>query len=181
MRLLRLAYANQLLQCDRSIRERTRIGSSKMQLFEPDPNLPRDVKQFEPAEIEGWLAQGTITQHVVPELANHVKFLTAVAREEARQGELTIALALQLYYRLQRRFPEKLEDLIGPCVEALPVDPFRKEVATFHYRREENGATIWSVGPDGTDEQGEKESPSQEDPGDILMRVKSPAASAEKE
>jgi hypothetical protein len=49
-------------------------------------------------------------------------------------------------------YPESLEHLVGEVITKVPTDPFTGNA--FHYRREENGFVVYSVGKDGVDDGG---------------------------
>jgi len=74
-------------------------------------------------------------------------------RIEAKRQALFTAILLQIYHREEGEVPEKVADLIPRFVEKLPGDPFNQG-QPFKYRQSEEGAIIWSLGPNGTDEGG---------------------------
>jgi hypothetical protein len=78
-----------------------------------------------------------------------------------------LATALVAYYADQGEYPPNLDVLAPRYMRALPVDPFNKE--PFHYRKEEKRCLIWSVGFNGTDNQGNPEQGK-----DIVMQMALP-------
>ena len=65
-----------------------------------------------------------------------------------------VALAAQLHYREHSEFSEDIRALVGKYLAQVPLDPFGQTDATLHYRRDQSGALIWSVGPNGVDDGG---------------------------
>jgi hypothetical protein len=109
--------------------------------------------------------------------------ILASDRQEAREALLEMLLAAQLYYRDHGEFPESAEQLVGECLDALPIDPFGAG-GPLHYRREAHraeGATIWSIGPDGHDDEGKIDllQRPRGEKGDLIQRVRTPARSEE--
>lgn len=66
-----------------------------------------------------------------------------------------IATALEGYRTLHGDYPESLEPLVPKFVDDLGVDTF-SEGKPWHYRREEAGYVLYSVGQNGTDEGGKR-------------------------
>jgi len=50
------------------------------------------------------------------------------------------------------KYPEALDDLLGRFISGIPLDPFSGE--PFRYVLEERGYLLYSVGPNGIDEEG---------------------------
>ncbi len=87
---------------------------------------------------------------------------------------MELQLALQSYYRNHGEFPAKLEDLVPDDIDAVPVDPCDPTSLSIRYRRDSSGqATVWSVGHNGTDENGVRHFVT----GDVVIEVLAPVAS----
>ena len=85
---------------------------------------------------------------------------------------MELQLALQSYYRNHDEFPAKLEDLVPDDIDAVPVDPCDPASLSIRYRRDSSGqATVWSVGNNGTDENGVRHFVT----GDVVIEVLAPA------
>ncbi len=68
-----------------------------------------------------------------------------VMRVRLLEAQLAVALAM---YKLEHGSrPEALSNLVPEEFDALPIDPFCG--ASFHYRNQTKGCELWSVGPDG--------------------------------
>ena len=68
---------------------------------------------------------------------------------------LDLLLALQAHQRDHGAFPAKLEDLVPNYIDAVPVDPCDPAALNVRYRLDlSDQATVWSVGTNGTDENG---------------------------
>jgi hypothetical protein len=98
----------------------------------------------------------------------------------ARQRTFEVALAVQVYIREHGEYPDSVEQVVGHGLEDVPIDPFGIG-ESIRYRKEPiatDGATIWSVGPDGIDDGAQQRFPSREnrvdDRGDIVRRVLPP-------
>jgi hypothetical protein len=73
-------------------------------------------------------------------------------RTTARFELTKLAFALAQYHAEQGSYPEQLADLVPKYVVRLPKDIFSD--APFHYRREDDGYLLYSVGPNGKDDGG---------------------------
>ncbi|MBI2301159.1 MAG: hypothetical protein HYU66_19805 [Armatimonadetes bacterium] len=73
--------------------------------------------------------------------------------QQAQDGMLATALALQAWSLEHGRPPARLHQLVPGYLRRLPDDPFA-EGQPFRYRREGAGYVLWSVGPDGKDDGG---------------------------
>jgi len=64
-----------------------------------------------------------------------------------------LVFALEAYHRDNaQKYPEALDDLLGRFISEIPLDPFSGE--SFRYILEERGFLLYSVGPNGIDEEG---------------------------
>jgi len=82
-----------------------------------------------------------------------------------RCEQVEIADQLGAWKRQNGSYPERLDMLISDSLEPLPLDPFSGEA--YRYRREGEGFVLYSVGPDGKDDGGEKEE-SRKGGGDLV-------------
>ncbi len=87
--------------------------------------------------------------------------------EQARQHSLLFALAVQAYQRDYGEFPAAADDIVGEYLRQLPADPFGQSGDRIQYRREANGFTVWSRGPNQLDDGGRND---DRETGDILVR-----------
>jgi len=67
------------------------------------------------------------------------------------RGTILLA-ALELYHVRHGAYPAALQDLTPDCLPALPLDPFAEK--PFCYRTDPDGYTLYSVGPNLTDDGG---------------------------
>jgi hypothetical protein len=105
--------------------------------------------------------------------------------EMVRRQILETSLALQIYYHEHGNYPDSLEQLVGDLLESAPVDPFGVG-ESIRFRREaadSDGVTLWSIGPDGVDDEARlkyRYNENQVDaPGDIFRHVLPPRRPAE--
>jgi hypothetical protein len=80
------------------------------------------------------------------------KLQSAAERCEQTQRNLHLAFALAAFQRDNGRDPAKLDELAPKYLEKIPNDLFSGKPLI--YRLEEKGYLLYSVGPNGTDEQG---------------------------
>ena len=78
----------------------------------------------------------------------------SVEEERSRQQMLLVALACHEFYRNHGRFPKTSSELVGKYLKEIPRDPFSSTGARLNYRRDADGAVIWSVGQNGNDDDG---------------------------
>ncbi|HEX8835073.1 MAG TPA: hypothetical protein VF719_12770, partial [Abditibacteriaceae bacterium] len=67
---------------------------------------------------------------------------------------LAVAFALQSYHADNREYPTSLGQLVPQYLDTIPTDPFEKN-APLRYRHTPDGYVLYSVGPDGMDNNGE--------------------------
>lgn len=77
--------------------------------------------------------------------------LTADTRGIANRRMLLIALGAAAYRTEYGVYPERL-DAVGDYLSEIPVDPYSEQ--SFRYRLEGDGFMVYSVGPNGRDEEG---------------------------
>jgi hypothetical protein len=77
------------------------------------------------------------------------------AENRAQVSGVVLVAALRLYRVRNGAYPERLTDLLGPCLQALPTDPFSGR--PFRYVKTGEHFLLYSVGPDLTDDGGSPE------------------------
>ncbi len=105
---------------------------------------------------------------VMPQLQSgigQVKMLAATYKEstwavavgdQAQNALLTTVIALRAYEQEHGGLPESLVQMVGTSIDKIPLDPFASS-GPVRYRREskrKGGYLLYSVGPDGKDNQG---------------------------
>lgn len=86
-------------------------------------------------------------------LPNLGKYVTARATSSALRSSLLAALAVERFRLAQHALPSSLTELVPAYLPAVPRDPFDGQ--GLRYRKLAAGYTIYSVGPDGTDDLGQ--------------------------
>jgi hypothetical protein len=71
---------------------------------------------------------------------------------EARRRTLLTAIAAERYRQAHGSLPAQLSDLVPDYLDTVPGDPFTRD--PLRYRVEDTGAIIYSLGIDGTDNEG---------------------------
>ncbi len=74
----------------------------------------------------------------------------------ARRRMAATALAIRLFEFDHGRRPDSLDELVPRYLPAVPLDPFAPDGATIRYRPDTTPALLYSVGVDGTDNNGER-------------------------
>jgi hypothetical protein len=146
-RCLRLGFENWLSQCDRPRPARMAALPGDSGLFQADPAAP--APRVSAAQIEASSNGVPLAKLVFPAIR---QLIEAHDRERARQGLLELNLALQLYAREDGAFPETLAALVGAPLEEIPADPFGHGEPLRYRRAPDGSAVLWSIGPDGVDD-----------------------------
>ena len=129
-RVIRLIYANRLAYCDRPPNQRplkalpNPIIAGKdpakallADLFVVDTSAPESAKALPPEKVAQWFASTVDVEMVLPDFPNVER---AVAWERSLQGNLLVTLANELHKREHGKYPERVEDLVGPYLKTLP-------------------------------------------------------------
>jgi hypothetical protein len=103
-------------------------------------------------------------------------------RADSRQEMTLVALALAAYRAEHGGHPEDLAKLVPKYLKAIPEDPFAEK--PLRYRREGSGYVLYSVGPNGQDDDGRESSVRDPKTGqelegdDIVLRMPVPKKTA---
>jgi len=125
----------------------------------------RTITETMEAELSDGLVLPSLSNILLPSL-NHFFQYTAEHEAGITQGILTVSLER---YRLAHGAPpDRLDTLIPHYLDAMPMDPFSQQ--PFHYRREGDGYTIYSVSANGIDDGGVEGSSFYKE-GDLVFRV----------
>lgn len=133
-------------------------GSAVAEMLKPlKPNhslaaLPSGVKGADELNVSFWV--GTIFSPTIrgQRLAAHLNyfgvsanFQTAAATIRVAQQRrlLELAIALERYHRVQRNYPDSLEQLVPEFLAKLPIDQFA-ERGSFGYQKLENGFRVFA-------------------------------------
>jgi hypothetical protein len=110
---------------------------------------PLDVETVSAGQIEAWSNRAVMAKHLFTSIK---PLIDAHDRERARQAQLELALALQIYHREHGSFPDSLSPLAGAIVDEIPADPFGHGEPLRYRRAADGSATLWSIGPDEVDD-----------------------------
>lgn len=147
-RALRHAFANWLNQADKPRQKRTNLDDASG-FFEPDPAIPKP--QPSASEVNAYVKNSIVAAMLVPSSKG---VLDATDREAARDVVLLTVLALELFAKEHGHYPEKLNELVPDFLPAVPEDNHAPPKTPLRYRRDADGALIYSVGKNGTDDGG---------------------------
>jgi hypothetical protein len=136
-----LHFGNQAVEIAKLPPERQEDRSAELAASEARlPVIGRSV-------MRGGLGQGDAVVYVR---------MARIHRWRWAQIRCTIAmLAVERYRKSHGKWPESLEALVPAWLERVPVDPY--DGRALRYRRVADGAVIYAVGPDLTDNGGELE------------------------
>lgn len=168
-RLMNVMWTNWLGQCDLPRPERSRMSTADVLFFDAAAPAPT------PPQIDRWVQRSLMLKSAASKSGLGGLFVHH-DRERARQVMLELTLCLQIYRRENGVFPATLPALVGRDLAELPVDPFGKgEPIRYRLDLPKDGATLWSIGPDGTDDGGQLDwHTSGNQTGDLIVRVKVP-------
>ena len=107
-----------------------------------------DARQRLAEQTEG--ANGILVRLLVPALEHAAD---AAQRADARRSLVRAAIAAYRYRADEGAYPERLSDLVPKYLDAVPLDPYVGK--PIRYRREQQGAVIYSVGPNLIDDDAE--------------------------
>lgn len=171
--VLKRAFANYLSHCDQPRFQRPALVPGTGKFFSRSSEVPMPAGELSPEDLEQALQGAPLARLSLPPISASIE---AHDREMAREALLELTLVLQLHHREHGAFPESAAELTGPDMKQIPIDPFGKG-EPLRYRREldpAEGATIWSIGPDGVDDGGRSDPDPSPSPPDIVIRVKPP-------
>jgi hypothetical protein len=193
----RLVVGNLFTQVDRPRWLRTAVHPGKFGLFKLDAASakdgrlpPEDIERFAVSSAEDvatnlhWYIPIAVQIGLYdpePSLNMLHDLYESADRAQMRLSGLELALALQLHYRERHEFPASLAQLIERgYLKSIPIDTFGNG-EPFRYRHEPapgRGATLWSIGPDGIDQDGMETERWWEYPGDWVVRIWVPGTSS---
>ena len=156
-RVLRQILSNQLNEIDTPLSDQQpEAGLSSTTLFQHDQKLPEKPNQLDPVKLDQAVSRLMLTRIFVPSPQSFEQLTGLANRDRARQAALEIGLAAQAYRREHGEFPEDSTSLVPMFFDQWPADPFSPTSQPMKYRRENaTSATVWSVGPNGNDDNGE--------------------------
>jgi hypothetical protein len=94
--------------------------------------------------MDGWLGYDRHWEMRIQYLTNRAKLRL-----------LMLDLAVMVYREANGNLPDSLSNLVPSVLNELPIDPYGN--GSLKYRRTDDGYTLYSVGPNGTDEDGEND------------------------
>ncbi len=166
------------------------VSSRAFRIFWPDRTFQKDVERYYDAlydlsEKPTWEAVAITRETSDGEfMRRHAKDWNVIfwilapafgraqayyARGVCDHSALRINVALRLYRADHGQYPDELAALVPQYLKGLPPDPFSGR--GFHYRREDDGWILYSVGPDQDDDGGrEAERRRLRENGDIAYR-----------
>lgn len=147
-RAFRHLFANWLAQADLPRQQRTKTLPGLF-VFEPTP--ANGKTQPSAKEVSDYVHKSVLAALMVP---SGQQMFMAADRETARDTVLMAVLALELFSREHGHYPEKLDELVPDFLPAVPEDNHAPPKTPLQYRRDGDGALIYSVGDNGVDDGG---------------------------
>ncbi len=142
-RVFRHLYAEWLARAN----ERDERFRRSQEVLAPTSLKPRPSS----TELKTYVSHSVMASFLVPSVS---QLFVATDREAARDNVLLTVLALKLFARERGHYPEKLEELVPDFLPAVPEDTHAPPKTPLRYRRDADGALIYSVGDNGTDDSG---------------------------
>jgi hypothetical protein len=144
-------YASGLRIADRAVRARemAAIRHDLTMLKQQVSELGFIEKLFMGPEIRGEMIGNIMITLLLPAFD---KVQSAAERSEQEESNLHLAFVLAAYRQDQGRYPEKLDKLAPKYLAKIPDDLFSRKPLI--YRPEGKGYLLYSVGPNGTDDEG---------------------------
>ena len=177
-RIYRQLVANQLREIDKPEPQRRPTYLVATLMYLDNPAVPLPPGHLPVGRLDAAIKSSAISNHLdttakpgagLLQRWDHDWFL----RESRGYWTLLeLLLALQAHHRDHGAFPSKLEDLVPNYIDAVPVDPCDAAALNVRYRLDiSDHATVWSVGANGTDENGFQNIIT----GDTVLVVRAPA------
>jgi hypothetical protein len=165
MRVAHLWFSNWLVNAERPRWQRKPMSDRNVGLFEPDPGSPKlppagELKKLVAMQLTGLEANmGMVKDPMVDyALPGMMSLFDTVDQDRVNRAAVTIALALELYFREHGRFPAALAGLVNAgYLKSIPPDSFGKG-EPIQYRLVGNStdrAVLWSVGLNRGNQAGE--------------------------
>ncbi len=153
IRLYRHIIANQTREIDQPLAVRRKlVGSGFAMLFDTDPTVARAPGELDATQIDRVVKLSIVSKLILPATK---QMDDSFQRFLGRQAALEVMLAAQAYRRDKGEFPESLDALVPEYLDAVPLDPCERSGGRLLYRRDSpTTAVVWSVGEDGTDNDG---------------------------
>ena len=127
---------------------------------------PECLRGWEGLEAEFTAIPGVLYRLALPA---YKRLLPAVARADASRRVALLAGAVDAYREVEKKFPEKVEDVAPMYIRQVPPDPFTGQLLKM--KATGDGVVVYSVGPDGVDDGGAPLSNEQPPKGDIRVRI----------
>ena len=131
-----------------------KIRELQILMVQPPSHEQYDAVQSFVAQLEQERAKGVRRLKLVSGmfLPGVYKASERVIRAEATVNLVKLGLNVAEDYRAKRKFPAELQNVSGATNQLATIDPFTG--SEFMYVVEDDGALIYSVGPNGIDERG---------------------------
>ena len=170
IRLYSHIIANQTREIDQPLALRRKlVGSGFAMLFDTDPTVARASGELDATQIDRAVTLSIVSKMLLPATK---QVDNAYLRFLGRQAALEVLLAAQAYRRDKGEFPVSLDALVPEYLEEVPLDPCDRSGGRILYRRDSpTKAVVWSVGEDGTDNDGSIEA-EQGRPADVGFELK---------
>jgi hypothetical protein len=161
LRLHRQLLVNNLEQIDKPLHQRRKTVRSEYPLvFELDAKRPRTRGQLDAAQLQKTI-QGPLGQHLIgiklfTNLGSHSYDLDLARRfDNAHVSMIDVVLAAHEFQRIRGEFPATVDQMVPDFLDNVPFDPMSGSGSPLNYRRVTEGdAVIWSIGFNGTDNEG---------------------------
>lgn len=177
-RIYQHVTANYLREIDNPASSRQPLFMATTMLYLDNPTGSLPPRHFSAGQITRAIRTSAITHNLESHGKGSVFLLHNGAEgmflHEARAYPvlLELTMALQAHHRVHGDFPAMLDELVPTYFDSVPIDPCDPNLLSVRYKNDGLGqATLWSVGSNGTDENGFRDFAS----GDVGLDVRAPA------
>lgn len=176
-RIYQHVTANYLREIDQPAASRQKLFPATTLLYSDNPTGSLPPGHFSAGQISRAIRASAIS-HNLESHGRGSDFLLHNGAEgmflhEARAYPvlLELTMALQAHHRVHGDFPAMLDELVPTYFDSVPIDPCDPNLLSVRYKNDGLGqVTLWSVGSNGTDENGFRDFLS----GDVGLDVRAP-------
>lgn len=153
IRTFRQTLANQIREIDHPVATRQASVGHFIMIFDSDPSVVRLPGEMSGMDLDANIDTSRVFHLLTPAIDS---WDNAMLHQAARGATIKVVLAAHAYQRDRGSFPDSLSQMVPDYLMTLPLDPCDPAGGPLKYRLEDEAkAIVWSVGCDGTDEDGQ--------------------------
>jgi hypothetical protein len=148
-RLIRLIHANWLEQMDKPLRTRKPLAETSFPIYAAS-ETEASIAGLTPHELDRWILDSTFCKLLLP-ATTQIDWV--VQKDLANEAVLLAALRLSQFRAKHGSMQDNQSELEATLLAEAPIDPCGSG-GTIRSSRLANGVRLWSIGPDGVDNDG---------------------------